>query len=113
MLDGPGEVNLLIQHITVQDQDGQVKLETSWCMLLLVSMEPWTTIKKALPQCGGDTNSCPDPYPMVACPQCHISCWLDQELFTLPSYKALLGLVVTLLSTKLEVLGLIPDSAIV
>ena len=36
-----------------------------------VSMEPWTAIKKALPQCDGDTSSCPCPYPMAPCPQCH------------------------------------------
>jgi hypothetical protein len=49
-------------------------------------IEPWNVMKKALPQCGGDTSSCSDPYPMAACPQCLISCWLDRELFTLLSY---------------------------
>ena len=43
-------------------------------------MAPWTAIKKALPQCGGDTSSYAGPYPTAACPQCHIGCWLDREL---------------------------------
>ena len=34
-------------------------------MLPPVSMEPWTAIKKTLPQCDSETNSCPGPYPMA------------------------------------------------
>ena len=47
-------------------------------------------IKKALPPCGGDTSSCPGPYPTAGYTQCHIGCWLDRELFTLPSYVAVI-----------------------
>jgi hypothetical protein len=47
---------------------------------------PWTEIKKALPQCGSDTSSCPGPYQMAAYLEFHIGCKLDWELFTLPSY---------------------------
>ena len=52
-------------------------------------MEPWTAIKKGLPQCGGDTSSCPGPYPTAACPEFHIGCRLGRELFTLPTYNNL------------------------
>ena len=55
-------------------------------MLLPVSTELWTAMKKALPQCGDDMSSCPGLYPTVACPQCHMGCRLGQELLTLPSY---------------------------
>ena len=41
-------------------------------------MAPWTAIKKPLPQCGGDTSSCPNPYPMGACPEFHIGCKMSQ-----------------------------------
>ena len=30
------------------------------------------------------------PNPTAACPLCHIGCWLDRELFTLPSYISVL-----------------------
>ena len=43
-------------------------------MLRPVSMEPWTAIKKALPQCGGDTSSCLGTYPTAACSELHIGC---------------------------------------
>ena len=69
-------------------------LDRSWChhntnvkLFWSVSMEPFTAIKNALSQCGGDTSSCPGPYHTTTCPQYHIGCWLDQELFTWPSYK--------------------------
>ena len=37
-------------------------------------MEPWAATKKALSysQCGGDTSSCPRPYPTAACPEFHV-----------------------------------------
>ena len=36
--------------------------------------EPWAATKKALSfsQCGGDTSSCPGPYPTAACPKFHV-----------------------------------------
>ena len=46
-------------------------------------MEPWTVIKKALPQCGSDASSCPGPYPTVAGPDFHVGCRLGKELFAL------------------------------
>ena len=51
------------------------------------SMEPWTVIKKALPQCSGDTSSCLGRYPTAACPEFPFGCRLGRELFTLPLYK--------------------------
>jgi hypothetical protein len=47
-------------------------------------MELWAATKKALHYCGGDTSSCPGPYPTAACPEFHVSFRL--ELFTLPLY---------------------------
>ena len=46
-------------------------------------MTPRTVTKKALLQCGGDTSSCPSPYPTAACPEFYIGCRLGRELFTL------------------------------
>jgi hypothetical protein len=48
------------------------------------SMDAWAVIKKASQECGGDTSSCLGPYPTAACPEFHIGCRLDWELFTLP-----------------------------
>ena len=45
------------------------------------SMDSWAVIKKALQECGGDTRSCPGPYPL---PEFHIGCRLGRELFSLP-----------------------------
>ena len=50
------------------------------------SMDPWAAIKKASQECGGDTSSCPGPYPTTACPEFTIGCRLGRELFTLPLY---------------------------
>ena len=50
-----------------------------------VSMEPWTAIKKALPQCN--TSTCPGPYPMTACTEVHVGCKLGRERFTLLVYR--------------------------
>ena len=36
------------------------------------SMDPWAATKKALQYCGGDTSSCPGPFPMVACVEFHV-----------------------------------------
>ena len=36
------------------------------------SMDPWVATKKALHQGGGDTSSCPVPYPVESCPECHV-----------------------------------------
>ena len=36
-------------------------------------------------QCGGDTSSCPGPYPTTACAEFHIGSRLGRELFTLLS----------------------------
>ena len=36
------------------------------------SMDTWAAIKKASQECGGDTSSCPGPYPTAACPEYHI-----------------------------------------
>jgi hypothetical protein len=49
-----------------------------------VSMEPWTAIKKALPQCN--TSTCPGPYPMTACTEFLVGCKLGRERFTLLVY---------------------------
>ena len=63
----------------------------SWCHRHITSMiklfwsqpmVPWAAIKKASQKCGGDTSSCPGPYPTAACPGCR----LGRELFTLPVY---------------------------
>ena len=32
------------------------------------SMDPRAATKKALHSCGGDTSSCPGPYPTTSCP---------------------------------------------
>ena len=72
-------------------------------MLLPVSMESWTAIKKALSQCSDDTNFCPGPYPMAVFPQRHIGCWLDRELFTLPSYIGILFIRNWLICLKLMI----------
>ena len=52
------------------------------------SMDPQAEVKKTLHWCGGDTISCPGPYPMAACPVFHVGCRLGRELFTLPDAAA-------------------------
>ena len=41
-------------------------------MLPKMCMEPWAATKQALHQCGGNTSSCPDTYPMAACAEFHV-----------------------------------------
>jgi len=48
------------------------------------SMDSWAAIQKASQECGGDTSSCPGPYPTAACPEFNIGCRLGRELSTLP-----------------------------
>ena len=40
--------------------------------------------KKALQYCGGDTSSCPGPYPTAVCLEFNVDWGLGQELFSLP-----------------------------
>ena len=54
-----------------------------------MSMEPWAATKKALHQCGGDTSSCPGPYPTVTCPEFHVCCRLNQNFSTCIHIKAI------------------------
>ena len=49
------------------------------------SMEPWAATEKALHQCGGDSSSCPGPYPKADRPEFHVGYWLGREPFTLSS----------------------------
>ena len=48
-------------------------------------MAPWAANKKPFHYCGGDTSSCPGPYPTTLCPEFHVNCRLGRELFTLPN----------------------------
>ena len=41
-----------------------------------ISMEPWTATKNVFHLCGGDTISCPGPYPTAAFPEFHVGCHL-------------------------------------
>ena len=46
------------------------------------SMDPWAVIKKASHECGGDTSSCPGPYPTAACPKFHVGNFTDHRRTT-------------------------------
>ena len=39
----------------------------------LLCLEPWTATKKALSYCGDATSFCPDSWPMVTCPEWHVT----------------------------------------
>ena len=84
-------INLPLLLYVGKVKSSQSSLQPMWNLGQTVigygpGQEPWTVIKNVLSQCDCVTSSWPGPYSMTACSQCHIGCWLDWELFTLPFY---------------------------
>ena len=50
------------------------------------SVDPWAAIKKPSQECGGDTSSCPGPYPTAACLEFLVGSRLGRTLFRPPLY---------------------------
>ena len=57
------------------------------------SMDPLAATKKGLHKYGGDTSSCPGPYPMAACPEFHLGCRLGR--YSIPTNKQYKILIIT------------------